>query len=416
MTKDELKTGFIHRNLDKGVIHCDETSVNNGLEMLEKQNMKAANIVLNFSFLNAAFRKIDKFNGFVQGGNLAEDNLFYDLDIPSCTTGTTEDFAKKLPTYLEEVRDLVEQLKKDITATKDAIAIYSNTTEVSAGELAKAADSISLFDDYARLNPANQTLQTQEVQKPSGGGKSRAISYSAPIKSEVTATPTNVEAKPVENTYSAPQTEEQKPQTVLKDTTTETNKNNNVDNKPQSETKVPENKPIDPNKDIKTDIDDIKADATKVISSQINSSGKNKNSSSLSGSIIGAVTPKGGEKLTEILDEEVKKATEVITGKGTLTSSIGTIKEPQETIKIDKLTNPNIETDQVKKSSFVPLAASTLAAGSAGIGTKIYMDKKEEKDEKKDFNEEPEIERLEEENDDIEPLSVEDKINAMINN
>ncbi len=420
MTKDELKTGFIHRNLDKGVIHCDEESVNSGLEMLEQQNMRVANIVLNYSFLNSGFKNIDKFYGFVQGGHLSEDNLFFDLDIPSCNNGTSEEFVDKLHTYIEEVRDLVENLKKDITSTKDAIAIYSNTTEVSAGDLAKAADSISLFDDYARLKPENQNSGGEHpAQQSAPKSGSRAISYSSsPIKSEATATPTTVESKPVENLYTPPQTENQSnqnTQNIIKDNQSENRNQNtgNIANKNETQTKVPDNKPINSNT-TKTDI----ADATKVISNQLSSNDKKTNSSSLSGSIIGAITPKGGEKVTEILDNEITKASEVIAGKGTLTSSVGMIKDPQETIKIEKLVNPNIDTSEVKTSSAIPLAAGALAAGTAGVGTKVYLNKQEEKDDEEKNNKETteEIERLDEKEQEFEPLSVEEKIKAMMNN
>ena len=174
-------------------------------------------------------------------------------------------------------------------------------------------------------------------------------------------------------------------QNIIKDNQSENRNQNtgNIANKNETQTKVPDNKPINSNT-TKTDI----ADATKVISNQLSSNDKKTNSSSLSGSIIGAITPKGGEKVTEILDNEITKASEVIAGKGTLTSSVGMIKDPQETIKIEKLVNPNIDTSEVKTSSAIPLAAGALAAGTAGVGTKVYLNKQEEKDDEEKNNKE----------------------------
>ena len=91
MTKEELKQAYIHGNLSKGVVHCDKESVSAGLEKLTELISLAEKADENS---NQAINNLQNLNGFygvVKNNCLAEDNLLYDLDIPSYGGSNTEE-------------------------------------------------------------------------------------------------------------------------------------------------------------------------------------------------------------------------------------------------------------------------------------------------------------------------------------
>lgn len=408
MTKDELKQNFIHGTMSRGSVYCDDRLVDPGLTKLEELKAKVANAKANNVFLISNFQDLDRFNGFICNGRFGEDNLFYDLDIPSYKEENTEKVVDNFSKYLEEAEELLTNLKKDIEATKNSIDVYSNRKNVTAGELGIAADAISLFDDYERLAPntsGEQNVQTKKVSTLSGGTTARAISYQAPEK---------VETPKIEKEELKFETETIKTQ----DTKIEVPKTEKVEIK---ETPIKQSEKNETQEATKTtSTSNILND---FMSSSNNSTGSSKNytktpiSTSSLDSVIKEINNE--ESTSKELASSIKKETKL--GTGSLVSSIASKFNTAETIQ-NNIPEKSIDTSNITetKNAFVPPIAGLAAASTAGLGTKVYMDKSKEKDneEESDFEKlsENSIVQDRENRSDINPLSKEDLLKVIENN
>lgn len=415
MTKEELKNAFIHKNLGYGVMHCDEEKVKAGLETLDNLIKTAETIDSDSNTYISDFQNIDRFYGFVQNNNLSEDNLFYDLNIPSYTEGNTEHVVDKFREYTTELKDLVTNLKKDIEATVSAIKIYNNRSSYSPGELGAAAEGISLFDDYVNLS---QYIKPDTGSQFSGGG------YRSNVSGRVSAakTPVNDVVKndngELKQTLKAITTTPNKDISENKITTS--NKDTDLPNN-TLKSEEPEKKKatvITKNPTIKDNLNDTKkedqafGDKTNNVNkggvTSIGSSGTSHGGGGYSQdgyqnnngySFKNAETSTGGTAtVATSIASTGKKAIENVKGiindgDGKLASSVANIAAHEDRVTtISKIAKPGEIEETSSVNQFVPPVAAIGAAGVAGFGTKYYADNK--KQNKSDSSEEEEQSQL----------------------
>ena len=355
MTKEELKQAYIHGNLSKGVVHCDKTSVSAGLEKLQELIALSEKADENSTSAINNLHNLTGFYGVVKNNCLAEDNLLYDLDIPSYGGSNTEDIVDDFKKDTEELKTLLTSLKKDIEATVSAIDVYNNRDAYSPGQLAAAAEGISLFDDYARLGDyANKYTLDQfngnggsgnKVNGYSGGGGSKTkIDDSAFDKKEISPipthsptpittnpTPTKTTTNPIPTTTKSVDPNPTPTPTITPAPTKTTTKTNPIPDNPDPEY-VP---PVGP--------DPV------------------------------STKPGGGRDFGDDKDKDTDGKFKSADGKGTLASSITTANLRKD--KVKKIDKPINSTGAAVQNNYViPTAAALSASAAAGIGTKAYID------------------------------------------
>ncbi len=353
MTKEELKQAYIHGNLSKGVVHCDKESVSAGLEKLTELISLAEKADENS---NQAINNLQNLNGFygvVKNNCLAEDNLLYDLDIPSYGGSNTEEIVNDFKKDTEELKQLMTSLKKDIEATVSAIDVYNNRDAYSPGQLAAAAEGISLFDDYARLGEyANKYTLDQfngkggsgnKVSGYSGGGggnSNNKINTDAFEKKEITQIPTH-SPTPI---------------------TTQPTPTKSTTNPIPTSTK-----PAEPTPTHTITVNPIKTTTTP------------RNTNTRDDGYVPPVNPgipgDGDRKPLDFSDDSKDKEDKIkaAAGVGTLASSITTANLRKE--KVKKLDQPiNSNDTKTENNYIIPTAAALSASAAAGIGTKAYID------------------------------------------
>ena len=231
MTKDEFKKAYINHTLDKSIMHCSDT-VNEGIETLGNLLTSAQSIAQENNSYISEFRNIPRFYGFVQNNCLSEDNLFYDLNIPSYGGDNTENIIDDFLKYTEDLKNDLAQLKKDIESTKDAIEKYNNE-ELSAGDKGVIASAVSLFDDYEEMErrkleeagangltdlgttSTGGNTTTNPINSSIGGTGSSSSSQGNVSYRKVSATPTktvDIDAEPLKNNNISTEQERKKKQ------------------------------------------------------------------------------------------------------------------------------------------------------------------------------------------------------------
>lgn len=353
MTKEELKQAYIHGNLSKGVVHCDKTSVQAGLDKLQELITLSESVHDNS---NTAINNLQNLNGFygvVRNNCLAEDNLLYDLDIPSYGGTNTEEIVNDFKKDTEELKTLLASLKKDIEATVAAIDVYNNRDAYSPGQLAAAAESISLFDDYTRLPQFAEKYSLDQFNgknggesvsgyKNNGGGGGNSSDIKKKEIVTYSPTPTPVPDPTITKTTTNPKT------TPAFDDGDKTTPPSPV----PTPSPIPTPSPTNPITTTRTRYND-EPDPTYIPP-------------------VGpepTVTRTGTGKPINPDDPDNKK----LTGKGTLASSITSANMRKEKVsKIDKPIDSN--SHQVKNDYIIPTAAALSASAAAGIGTKAYID------------------------------------------
>ena len=351
MTKEELKQAYIHGNLSKGVVHCDKTSVQAGLDKLQELITLSESVHDNS---NTAINNLQNLNGFygvVRNNCLAEDNLLYDLDIPSYGGTNTEEIVNDFKKDTEELKTLLASLKKDIEATVAAIDVYNNRDAYSPGQLAAAAESISLFDDYTRLPQFAEKYSLDQFSGNNGGGSVSGYKNngggggnSSDIKKKeivtYSPTPTPVPDPTITKTTTNPKT------TPAFDDDDKTTPPSPV----PTPSPIPTPSPTNPKTTTRHNDDPDPIYVTPV-------------------PIDPTPSRTGTGKTLNPDDSDNKK----LTGKGTLASSITAASMRKEKVsKIDKPIDSN--SHQVKNDYIIPTAAALSASAAAGIGTKAYID------------------------------------------
>ncbi len=356
MTKEELKQAYIHGNLSKGVVHCDKTSVQAGLEKLTELIATAESANDNSNRAISNLQGLTGFYGVVKNNCLAEDNLLYDLDIPSYNGSNTEDIVEDFKKDTEELKTLLTSLKADIEATVAAIDVYNNRDAYSPGQLAAAAESISLFDDYQRLSQFADKYSLDQFnggQKlngySSGGGGGKSVINSDIKKREIDPIPTHSPTPILTPT----------PTITKTPTKTKTESEKPFPTPTPSATPAPTITPTPTKTRTKKD-DPIEPDPKYVVPV-----GPEPTRTGVGISIDPnkPATPETPE--TPIKKKDVPK--------GTLASSITTANMRKE--KVSKINKPiDSNSTQVKNDYIIPTAAALSASAAAGIGTKAYID------------------------------------------
>ena len=424
MTKEELKQSFIHGNVGRAVLHCDEKSVSEGLESLTDLISKATTADSTSSSTISSLQNLNGFYGVVKNNCLSEDNLLYDLDIPSYGGDNTEHVVEDFQKDTQELIDLVTKLKADIEATVNAINIYNNRDSYSPTELAAAAEGISLFDDYSRLGEYANKYTEQQFggnSAGSGGGSGKVGSYSKPA---ATAVPTTVDGiktdtKAWEPVSTKSEVSDIKHAQETKTTNTDT-KTTDTDKKKETTPLKSENRPdTNPSSNNPSGNDPSSTKTTKettpIQSNSVKETTKTEPIKSVTytgtSGVVHAGDAKGfgtgngngtGTTAESKAKEELAKKTSISTG-GSLASSISSTNMRQKSIdRIEKIEKPIDTTTTEKKSYILPTAAALSASAAAGIGTKAYIgnysninkeeEEKKEKEREEDKKEKEELE------------------------
>ncbi len=408
MTREQFNTAFTTKGCATTVLHCDEKEVNEGIEKLLTYVNNANDIIDSVNKCISDFKGLNGFYGVVQSGCLSEDNVLYDLDIPSWgKDDNTENILNDFPTYTTETKEAVEKLRTDIVNTKEAIEMYANSDKYSAEELKAAASRISLFEDYERIaaeNPelgatipqrtktaeeiANGTFQKNKVSGGSSGGAGGTVKRAV----TTTASPKSVQDVQTTSFQAAQATEYKKPEEVQKEYMDSKNKNLASESEDTFE-KSATGKVSTGDGNIK--VEQINKDD--IIKSNTNKQVQTTNTTTgTSGTVHGGGGFSsqgysfGGTTATVTKQEAEKVKLGAVKGiaasgqQGALASSItSTQARSLGTIsKINKPINQNTSTTTDEQQEYVlPTAAALSAASVAGIGTKVYVKQAKEKDE-----------------------------------
>lgn len=427
--REEFKKSFIRHSLDSSSMLCVDEKVNAGLEKLNEIITISTEIKENNITLFSEFRNIDRFYGFVQNGKLSEDNLFYDLNVESAAGANKEHLDDLINPNLEEVEQLLADLKKDIENTVTGIRRY-NSGEATAEELANLIEKMTLAEDYERLNVDPNAQVTQNPNNENGstsisvGQPRRATTYSAAKSTAAaTAVPTvatsQISQEHKEQLQSTPNTIQNKP---LASTTGASTINKN-------ETQAPVSQPVEKNTNTtnkNSSKDSFINDFTNANLNNTNkSSGKNTSTSKISSTGMATSlkdlisNKKDASSLTSDTVKDISDKTAIKTEAGTLVSSINNNKSTLlKPIKTDLLADISTE-ETTTAGKFVPPIAGLTTAGVAGVGTKLYIDKKnkndsdEEQEENNFFNFEEEFNTNNEEKAISEPLSKDELLQSL---
>lgn len=259
----------------------------------------------------------------------------------------------------------------------------------------------SLFTAYI-------TKKTLETTTPKEIVNTKSTSNRKTFKraTVITEQPKKVETKPLEELYSpkVDKIEIPKDEVVFKEEIPRLDETIE-EVKKDKESIIKKEEPINSSDNNKFSSDKTKENiknATNKISSTISKS-INNNKSSLETSIA---------SLNKKDDLAKSTLVDMPKSKGSLSSLITDLKPKQNSNLINRLVNPNSTSQSSQTSSKVvaPIIAGTVMAGGAGVGAKMYIDSKKEKEIEKKEPEEK-IERLNEEIE--EPLSQEEILSKL---
>ena len=416
MTKEQFTNSFTSKGCGTTVLHCDEKEVQEGIEKLLTYTNSASDIITNIDKCINDFKNLRGYYGVVQNNCLSEDNVLYDLDIPSWgKSDNTEHILDDFPTWTNEVRDMVQNLRTDIINTKDAVIMYANSDKYSAEELKAAALKISLFDDYERIaaeNPelgatiaqrtqiaddiANGRFQKNKVSGGSSGGSGGTVKRAV---TTATATPKSVADVQTTSFQAAQATDYKKPEEVQQEY---------LNNKEKSVAEDSD-KTFNQNATGKVSTGDGNIKVEQINKDDIIKSNTNKqvtNTSTTTGT-SGTVHGGGGfssqgysfggttATVTKQEAEKVKlgavKGIAASGQNGSLASSI-TSTQARSIGTITKINKPINQTSSTtttdeQQEYVLPTAAALSAASVAGIGTKVYVKQaKEKEDEQQEEN------------------------------
>lgn len=390
MTKDEFKKAYINHTLEDGTMHCDSKTVPEGLSTLDNLITSANSICEENESYISDIKNLSRFYGFVQNNNLSEDNLFYDLNIPSYGGENTEHIIEDFLKYTEDLKNDLSQLKEDIESTKEAIEKYNNE-ELSAGDKGVIASAVSLFDDYEKYEQNKNTEEEKTDVKEESSSNSSGQANVAYRKTS-SATPTKIQD--INTSINEKKTESTQEQTKEVDTEEE-KKKQIMDDLADQDKKQQEEKTLE---------DKIKEEEINKIQNNMNTEDNNSNNNDIEKTKTSSIS-------YEQIDPQSLNSTENTTSTFTGTSNSDT---EVEKIEIDDLAeniskNENEELDYSKLSSsvkntesslkptkiateeyieedssagkFIPPIAGVATASIAGVGTKLYMDKSKEDDE-----------------------------------
>ena len=415
MTKDEFKKGYINHTLDKTTMFCG-ANVDEGIETLGNLLTSVESIDDENETYISDFKNIPRFYGFVQNNCLSEDNLFYDLNIPSYNGENTEYIVDDFLEYTEELRDSLKKLKEDIEKTVDAIKKY-DSNDLSAGDKGVLATSVSLFDDYEEMErkkleegnitevPGTNTGTASTNLINSSGSSGSSSSEGGVAYRKVTATPTktaDVDTEPLKtNTNTSDeeaakikqQQEEEDRRLQQEDEERKRAQQKEEEEQRQQQEEAEKRKQQEEAEKRKQQEEEDKKQQEEVLKS-------NNNQETTKGTYNPSYEPQvmnnGGvastSSFTDANKEEVKMADvsaeieketkEVAMDSSKLTSSV---KNTESSLKP---TTKTITEEAVEDSSlagkFIPPIAGVATAGIAGLGTKMYIDKNKDKDEEED--------------------------------
>ena len=430
MTKEQFSNSYVSKTVGGTTIHCDENEVNEGLEKLQTFLNNADTVMINIDKCIQDFRGLNGFYGVVQNNCLSEDNVLFDLDIPSYTKDdNTEHILDDFPDQTKDIKECVNSVKVDIKNTADAVKMYAESDKYSSEELKAAAAKVSLFDDYERIQKEGGALadtiaertkiaeqitngtfvnpkKLQAQQVAANGGVKRATVGA--VKASATSVPDVKTSSFKATTISQPAAKTVTTETVSPIKTEEKNLASDADksfNK-TAEGKVTTGEQKDINvKQISKD-DLLKTDTTKTNVQNTTTTtgtcgtvhgggGFNSNGYSFSGNTATsttasttAATPIVATSIAKKATDTAKKTAEAVKlgtvkgianvgEKGSLASSIsaaqarniGTISKIEKPID----NNSSTTTPEQNKAFVLPTAAALSAASVAGIGTKVYV-------------------------------------------
>ena len=422
MTKDEFKKAYINHTLGDGTMHCDDKTVPEGLSTLDNLITSANSIAEENQTYISDIKALPKFYGFVQNNCLSEDNLFYDLNIPSYGGDNTENIIEDFLKYTEDLKNDLAQLKKDIESTKDAIEKYNNE-ELSAGDKGVIASAVSLFDDYEEMErrkleeagangltdlettSTGGNTTTNSINSSIGGTGSSSSSQGNVAYRKVTATPTktvDIDKEPLKNNNISTEQESQKKQ-----------QEENEEKARQQEAEEKRKVQIEKEKQIKQVEEEKRKqqEAEEAKKQQIEEENKKQeeilknnnqeetrgtynpsyepqvmNNSSTTNTPILTELEKEGVKMADVSTNIEKETAEVKMDSTKLSSSVKNTESPlNPTTKV--IPQEVIEEDS-NSSKFIPPIAGVATASIAGIGTKLYIDKKKDEDKEDEDNDE----------------------------
>lgn len=384
MTSNEIKQAFIHGTIGKGIMRCDENSVKEGLEKLDALIGIATTIETDNNTLIESLQNVNGFYGFVQGNCLSEDNLLYDLNMPSFSGEKSSDVINDLKEYTKNLKTLLSDLKRDIELTTSAIYAYNNRNSYTIAELGAAAESISLFNDYERLgqyidsNSQVANIKTSSVIPTSRATTYKVSSQKVPLTdvSKNTITEENKEQlKSATQTISSTKKEENLSQKISnKQSESISEKGNTIESIVKQTTKTQNNMSTDFTKGNLSSENPKKSIDNKV------KLGLGNVASGIVESLKDSTIKENQDKnnLTKLLTDTIKNKKSNLQS-GSLVSSIGKsqLNNNDKLLKPIKIGEPKSQEKSVA-GKFVPPIAGVSTAAVAGIGTKIYVEKKDE--------------------------------------
>lgn len=446
MTKDEFKKAYINHTLGDGTMHCDDKTVPEGLSTLDNLITSANSIAEENQTYISDIKALPKFYGFVQNNCLSEDNLFYDLNIPSYGGDNTENIIEDFLKYTDDLKNDLAQLKKDIESTKDAIEKYNNE-ELSAGDKGVIASAVSLFDDYEEMErkkleeaSANgltdlETTSTggnttaNPINSSIGGTGSSSSSQGNVAYRKVTATPTktvDIDAEPLKNNNTSTEQERQKKlqeedeRRKQQESEERARQQEAEEKRKVQEEQEKEIKRVEEEKRKQQEAEEAKKQQIEEENNKqeeiLKNNNKNNNQEETRGTYNPSYEPqvmnnsgstntpilteieKEGVKMADVSTNIEKETAEVKMDSTKLSSSV---KNTESSLKpTTKVIPEEVIEEDSNSSKFIPPIAGVATASIAGIGTKLYIDKKKEEDdsdedddENRKFFEEDDIER-----------------------
>ena len=418
MTREQFNNAFTSKSFGSTVLHCDDKIVDEGLEKLLSYVNSTKDVIDSVNKCITDFRGLRGFYGVVQNNCLSEDNVLYDLDIPSWgKSENTEHILDDFPKWTNEIHEMVQNLRTDIINTKDAITMYANADKYTLEELKAAASKISLFEDYDRIaaeNPglgatipqrnktaeeiSNGTFQKNKAAQNGGrvsvgGTAKRAVTTAKPISAGEVQTTGFKAAQPTE--YKKPEQVQQEYINSRKEDQTKEKTDNTF-------TKTAEGKVSIGDTNIK--VEEIKKeDVLKNNTNAVNKPLQNTTTTTgTSGTTHGgggfsstgysfngaatAATATAGKKTVEPVKLGAVKGV-AASGQGSLASSISSTQARSlgTITKIEKPISQNSSSTTTEDPQYVlPTAAAISAAGVAGIGTNVYVKQTKAKEEQKE--------------------------------
>ena len=376
MIKSEFEKRFINHSLGSGILHCEKDKVETGLEKLNELITKAQEVSDDNKTIFSEFRNLPRFNGFVQGGHLGEDNLFFDLEIPSSPNADPEHLDDIINPHLVEIKELLETLKTDITGTVEAIEAYNNN-DMDSSELVNFLDKITLYDDYTRLNVSPDDIQSQS-STPSVARRSVYTSNVKPTKVptlETASLSPNTEQKieaPITNVSSL---QEQVENIPLESNDSNISTNTSVD----LEDDFIQEQEIPTTNNVVTDFTGAGLSNTTISKVPVDSSISLGNPKAVATSVKDTFGNK--EDIISTIKNSIPGISS--TTAGSLVSSI--IKKSSMLKPIQTDSTNYMEENTSLAGTFTPPIAGLATAGTAGVGTKMYLDKKNKKTTNNEF-------------------------------